>query len=250
MPISYGVILRRALVAGAGAGVLVAAFYLLVGRSTIDAAIALEGAAAGDGDDHGALFSRGSQAVGGVLAGVVYGLLLGLVFGTVVAAIRHRLALRDDLHRVLVLAAAGFASTALVPALAYPANPPGVGDPDTVGARTVQYLTLVAAGIVLAVGLAVLHQALRHRFAPETALTVTVVAAVVGYAVLVVVWPDSPDIVPDGYPAGLLWDFRLQSLASLALLWSTLGLGLGWSLARLDRIGRPDRQPAAAGTGA
>ena len=247
MPISYGVILRRALAAGAVAGMLVAGFYLVVARSTIEAAIAVEDAAGDHG--HGALFSRGTQAVGGVIAGLVYGLLLGLVFGTVVAATRHRLPLRNDLQRVLLLAAAGFASTALVPALTYPAAPPGAGDAGDVGARTVQYLTLVVAGVVLAAGLVLLHERLRHRLASESALALTAVATVVGYTLLAVVWPDRADVVPADFPAALLWRFRVQSLASLALLWAVLGLGLGWSLARLDRPHRPLHQHAGAGTG-
>jgi predicted cobalt transporter CbtA len=241
----YPVILRRALTAGGGAGVLVAVFYLLVAEPTIDAAIALEGSAG----DHDELFSREVQVLGGVSAAVLFGLLLGVVFGTVVAAVRHRLGFASDLHRVLALAAAGFVATALLPAIKYPPNPPGVGDPDTVGHRTTLYLTLVLAGLVLAVGLAMAHRTLRYRFGADTAVALTAVATLAGYGLLVALWPDSPDQVPADFPPVLLWEFRVQSLASLLLLWSTLGLGLGWSLTRL----RPDPttadEPAPATTG-
>lgn len=231
---SYGSIIRRALAAGLAAGALTAAYYLVVGEATIDAAIALEGGA-GEGHDHGALFTRGEQVVGGVSAAIVYGLLLSVVFGTVLAATRHRLHLPSDLHRSALLALAGFVCTGLVPALKYPASPPGVGDPATVGERTVQHLTLVGAALALAVGVAILHRRLRGRFPAESALALSVVASTVGALALIGLWPDNPDVVPAGYPPTLLWDFRVQSLATIALLWSTLGLGLGWALTRLER---------------
>lgn len=248
MPIPYGVVLRRALLAGVVAGALVAAFYLLVARPTLDAAIAWEQAVAEDGQGHAhdEPFSRRTQAVGGALAALIYGAVLGLVLGTVLAATRSSLRCSSDLRRSLTLAAAGFVATALVPAIAYPSSPPGIGDPDTVGARTLQHLTLVAAGVVLAVGLGLLHRRLGRRVGGDSALALTIVAAVVGYVGLIALWPDDPVPVPAGFPAGLLWDFRVQSLASLALLWGALGLGLGWALSRLE--GR--HAPLASASGA
>ena len=40
----------------------------------------------------------------------------------------------------------------LIPALKYPPNPPTVGDPDTIGQRSTQFLLLMAASVVVVVG--------------------------------------------------------------------------------------------------
>ena len=47
-------------------------------------------------------------------------------------------------------AAAGFVSVAVVPFLAYPANPPGVGLAETAGERTLTYLIVLAASLAAA----------------------------------------------------------------------------------------------------
>ena len=60
--------------------------------------------------------------------------------------------------------AAALVCIAVVPFFKYPANPPGVGDPDTVGRRTVLYLALIAVALA-ADGLAV---AVRRRLLPGT----------------------------------------------------------------------------------
>lgn len=227
----------RAVVAGALGGLLAAVFILVVGEDSIDAAIAIEeataeGSAVDGGDD--ALISRDLQVVGGFVGGLLYGLFSGLAFGTVFAAIRHRIPAADDFRRSVLLAAGAFLATALAPAVKYPANPPAVGDPATVGQRTVYYLTFVAASIVLLVAIAMLHHSARRRFEPATSVVVAAIGGTAGFALLLLLWPDSPDRVPAGFPADLLWRFRLQSLATLALSWATLGLGLGWMLSRLD----------------
>jgi Probable cobalt transporter subunit (CbtA) len=113
--------------------------------------------------------------------------------------------------------------------LKYPANPPAVGDPDTVGQRTVLYLILLAIG-VLVIYIAwrvarVLREAgwPQHHRVPVVAGGV-VAALALAYAVL----PASPDAIPDDVPADLLWRFRVTSLAGLAIMWATLGLAFGW----------------------
>ena len=58
-------------------------------------------------------------------------------------------------------------------------------------------------------------------------------ATVVGYGLLLVVLPASPDAIDAVVPAQLVWDFRIRSLGGLALLWTSIGVGLGWALDRL-----------------
>jgi hypothetical protein len=56
-------------------------------------------------------------------------------------------------------------------------------------------------------------------------------AAVVG--LLLAVLPPATD--PGGFPAGLLWDYRLSSLGTLLTLWATLGAAFGALCERSNR---------------
>ena len=49
---------------------------------------------------------------------------------------------------LLSLAASGFVAVYLVPYLKYPANPPAVGNPDTIGTRTGLYFVMIVLSII------------------------------------------------------------------------------------------------------
>jgi predicted cobalt transporter CbtA len=240
--LTYGALIKRALAAGLVAGLLLALYTLVVVEPTIDRAVDLEerlaeGHASSDGhshaDDEEPMFSRGTQVGGGMAATMIYAAIVAAVFGTVLASIRHRLPLLSELGRVVWLAAVTFGAVALVPALKYPANPPAVGDPDTVNERTLLYLVLIGLSVALAVGLVRLSGWLRHRLDDATRVVAVAAATVVGYGLLLALLPGSPDTIDPAVPAQLVWDFRLRSLGGLALLWASIGVGLGWALDRL-----------------
>ncbi|MDE0805489.1 MAG: CbtA family protein, partial [Acidimicrobiales bacterium] len=159
MKIDFSTVLKRALMAGVAVGVLMGAYMFLVVEPTVDEAIELEesfvaaqpvGAGAEDAEP---LFSRDEQTAGGVAANLVYAAIVSCIFGVVYAKVRHRLPGASDFVRSVSLAAVAFGAVALIPAIKYPANPPAVGDPDTVNERTVQYLALIILSLVAAVGL-------------------------------------------------------------------------------------------------
>ena len=58
----------------------------------------------------------------------------------------------DDWRAAIAVAVTGFAGVFLLPFLKYPANPPAVGDPDTIGRRTALYLVAVAWSLLAAWG--------------------------------------------------------------------------------------------------
>ena len=241
-PLPLGAILARGAAGGAAAGLAAALVSLLVVEPVIRAALAVEAARApASGEHHEEVFSRPVQLAGGMLTAILVGLALGLVFAVVFARAHHRLPGRGNFGRAAVLAAAGFGVLALLSAVKYPANPPGVGDPETVGARTLMYLTLLAAGVLVLLALAAVFASLSRRGWPWAERVSAVVAAgVLLCGAVLALWPASPDPVPPDVPAELLWRFRLASLAQLAALWATLGLVTGLLL---ERAGR---QPATA----
>ena len=222
----------RGLLAGLAGGAAMAAFLLAVGERSIRKALAIEAAASGTGGGaggHEEMFSRHTQLIGGALAGVLFGLFVGAVFGVVFAGVRHRSRARDDFARALWLGAIGFGTLSLLPALRYPANPPAVGDPDTVGERTGAYLSLLALGVILAVAAWLASRWLRERGTPDH---VRVTAVGLGYLACVLgayaIWPDNPD--PVEVPADLIWQFRLAALGGAAALWTALAVAFGWAV--------------------
>jgi predicted cobalt transporter CbtA len=236
----FGQLLGRVVLAGLIAGGLAGLFSLLVTERAIAPALELEearAAAEGATPHHGEeLFSRGEQLVGGFLGTVAAGIALAVVFAAVYALIRHRMPGRTDVTRTAVLAAIGFGIFGLLPALKIPANPPAVGDPETVSTRTAIYGAVLLLGVITVMLVAALVSALRSR---GTGVAATAVAATVATGVLLalilVLVPDNPDTIAADVPTAVVWDFRLASLGQLAVLWSGLGLASGWLLDRLVR---------------
>jgi predicted cobalt transporter CbtA len=190
----------RGLAAGALGGLSTALFLRFVTETQINFALRYE-AAAGLGLPPGeaAEFSRGTQHWGGMAAAVIYGAVLGLVFGVVLAALHHRIAGRTEFDRAAKLASAAFVAIVLLPALKYPPNPPAVGDPDTIGERTMNYLAIMAASVLVVAGVWLLWSSLTHRGWIGAPRFVAVAGAfVVVVSVMFVAFPASPDpiVVP------------------------------------------------------
>ncbi|MBB1259511.1 CbtA family protein [Streptomyces alkaliterrae] len=241
--------LGRGLLAGGVAGLTTGLFGLLLAEPVMDRAIRLEEErAAGGGHDHAheaeELFSRSTQYFGLVVTSVVVGLAVG-VFFAVAYALLHR---RSPAHerpwpRAMALAGAGFLALSLLPGLRYPAAPPGVGDGDTVSERQNLWLAALVIGVLGMILAHVVRQRLADRAAPVRQLAVTgVVVATLGVLFLL---PGNPDEVP--VPATLLWDFRVLSIASHAVLWATLGAVFGaLGLRAAARAAAPPPAPATA----
>lgn len=239
-PLTLGAVLRRAALAGLFAGVAAAVAALLLVEPQIDRALAIEEARSASGPHDEPVFGRTTQVFGGMVAAVAVAVCLALVVGVVFARVRHRLPATTDFGRSALLALLGFTTVALLPALKYPASPPGVGDPGTVTERTVQYLTLIAAAVAVTWLAFLVRDRLAARpWPPAFPAALAVAVAAAGYIGLLMTWPASPDSVPADIPAALLWDFRLASLGELATLWTVLGLSFGLLLT-------PRRVPAPA----
>lgn len=222
-------LLKQGVLAGIAGGAALALALRLIGEGPIGRAVALEGAG---GDE---MFSRGTQVLGGMAAAVVYGAALGAVFTVAYAAVRHRLRTSDDWRAGVAVAAAGFVAVFLLPFLKYPANPPSVGDPDTIGRRTALYLVAVAWSLVATWGGWRAWRALVARGVPVPQAVPATLGVWVGLAVVgLVALPTNPD--PVNAPATLIWQFRLASVAGAATYWSVVGLVFGWLRTR----DRPD----------
>jgi predicted cobalt transporter CbtA len=160
------------------------------------------------------------------------------VFALVYAGLRGRVGPRSDGGLALAAAGTGFAAVIIVPFLKYPANPPAVGDPETINSRTLLYLAMIGVGL-LATAIAV-TTARSVPGGPWARRPAAVLAFVVPVAVASVLLP-GVDEVPDGFPATLLWQFRMTSLGTQLVFWASFGTLFGWFC---DRAARSAAVPA------
>jgi len=238
---------------GVLAGLLAAVFATIFGEPLVQDAIDIEEAKTASAALTPVLahisdwtVSRPQQRAGLFLAAMLYGAVLGTIFSVVFAIVRGRGAERSDWQLATRIAAALFLAIVLVPFLKYPANPPAVGDPDTITRRTLLFLAMIGGSAVsLIAALRVLWSTPRDAPAwrgPVTAGALFLVLA--GF--LMIVLP-SVDEVPRDFPASLLWNFRLSSLGASFVMWTTIGVGYGILAVRAQRAGARDEAPAVAG---
>ena len=216
--------LRRGAVAGLAGGLVAGAFGYLLAEPVMDRAVRLEAAREAKAGEHAVeVFSRSTQHVGFLGATTATGLALGVLVG-VLSALLHRGGERAW-ARALQLGGAGFFGLSLVPFLRYPANPPGVGDAGTLATRTRLYLACLVIGLVGAAVAGLVARSLAERGSRPPARQLAVTGVLLATVGLTFVLPADPDQLP--VPAALLWEFRLLSLATLALLWGTLSAVFG-----------------------
>ena len=228
-------LLIRGLLAGLLAGVVAFVFAYLVGEPQIDRAIAFEERLAQDGQ-HAAeaeLVSRGIQSTIGLLIGTVaIGVALGGLFALAFAYAYGRVSRRGARATSALLALAAFVTVSLVPFVKYPPNPPAVGSADTVDQRTLLFFAMIAIAMVALVAAVRIRAQYLERLGAWNATIAggAVFLGLVGLAQLIL-----PDLqqAPAGFPADVLFEFRLVALGLSAVLWLTIGLAFGAAVERL-----------------
>jgi predicted cobalt transporter CbtA len=230
------------LVAGLCAGLVSTGFASLAGEPAIDRAIAYEDAHASGADDHAAAepvpVTRSLQKTGGLLTAlVVDGLAIGGIFALVFAFVYGRLGRASPRTTAYWLAGAAFVVLFLVPFVKYPANPPSVGDPDTIGRRTTLYATMFAISVCAAIAAGRLRPVLRERVSGHAATALSLLAYLVVVVAAGIALP-SVNEVPADFPATTLWQFREASIGLQATMWATIALLFGFAAQRV-MTGRP-----------
>jgi len=163
------------------------------------------------------------QKGGQILAGAILGTSIGALFGIVYAYSRNSLPGRTDLRKTFTLAAIMWLTVFIIPFLKYPANPPTVGDPETVVLRSILYLSFIAISGFGAVGFYQMYKKLQSR---------KKIIAFVGYAIFIstvfAVMPPNPDEI--SAPIELVNQFRLMSVIAVSVFWVSVAavLGIFW----------------------
>jgi hypothetical protein len=235
----------RGMLIGVVAGILSFAFLKIVGEPAVDRAIAFEtamdeakdkakadeamakGMAMPNEEPEPELVSRPVQAGLGLFVAVtVYGAAFGGLFALVFALAYRRMGDFGARTTAALLALSGIVAVYVVPNLKYPANPPSVGDPETIGSRTGLYFAMILISLAAMIAAWILHNRLAARLGGWNASLIAVASYV---AVVVVVALALPAVneVPEGFPAVVLWQFRIASLGAQAIMWTTIGLCFG-----------------------
>ena len=224
-----GNMLMRGMLIGLVAALVAFGFARVFGEPQVDRAIAFEekmDAAKGEAPEP-VLVSRGVQSSVGLLTGIIgYGVGIGGLFSLVFAYSYGRVGRLSPKTLAVLLAAAGFFAIIIVPELKYPANPPSVGNPDTIGIRTELYFFMILLSIVALVLAIKVGRRLAKHYGGWGA---SIMAGILYIVIIGVVQSLLPSIneVPNDFPAVVLWQFRVASLGIQLILWCVLGLAFG-----------------------
>ncbi len=227
-------LLVRGMLSGLGAGLLALIFAYVFGEPSVVGAIDFEsGAQAATGETpEPELVSRAVQSTIGLATAVlVYAIAFGGLFSVAFAIAYGRIGRLSARTTAAVLALVGYLAVFVVPFLKYPANPPAVGNHDTISQRTGWYLAMVAASVLLAVAAVYLGRRMASRLGPWNAALTACAAYIVGVAVVQLLLP-AVNEVPEAFPAAVLWDFRVAALGTQLVMWTTIGLLFGALVAR------------------
>ncbi len=222
-----GYFIAIVLVSGFVAGTIHGAVNLAIVEPYLDEAIGIENQAlfeSGEAEDTSQFWVeynsyRDWQKSGQLLAGGILGMSIGALFGIVFAYSRNSLPKGHTVKKTFVLAAIMWLTIFLIPFLKYPANPPTIGEADTVILRQTLYLLFIAISGFSAVGFSRLYKKLENKK----------YLAFVGYAIFITavffVMPPSPDEVTA--PMDLVNGFRTMSVVAVSIFWIAEAIILG-----------------------
>jgi predicted cobalt transporter CbtA len=238
-----GKLLLRGMLTGIVAGLITFGFARVVGEPQVAQAISFEEkthAAEGEAPEP-ELVSRDTQAGLGLLTGVVaYGAAFGGLFALTFAYAYGRVGQIGPRTLSAWLALAAFVALVIVPNLKYPANPPSVGDPATIGYRTGLFFLTIAISLSAMVFALNVRRVAAARLGGWNGALVGTLVFVVVTGVILAALPDI-DEVPAAFPAALLWKFRVAAIGMQVVMWTTMGALFGVLAERSEFAGKRAR---------
>jgi len=218
------------LLSGVIAGVFLSCVIYFVAELFIDNAIGIvvdTSFVYGDVVDFDELSSyRVWQKEGTFAAGAFLGLTYGAILGIVYVISRKYLPSSDDRKKALILAAIMCLSLYVVPFIKYPANPPAVGDPETIGLRDSLYTSYQLASGLIALGVSILMYKLRRIGYIKYIIPIIYLGLV---ASIYAIFPANPDEITA--PMDLVNAFRAVTFGTMVMFYLVLGIifGIMWN---------------------
>jgi len=225
------------LISGGLAGLVHGTINFAIVEPYLDQAIGLENEslfASGEAEDTLEFWAeyesyRIWQKSGQVLAGVILGLAMGSLFGIVFALSRNSLPGKNIVTKAVFLSGLMWFTLYLIPFLKYPANPPTVGEADTVVLRMILYVSFI---IISGIGVIVFYKLFTKLNKNKKYF------ALIGYAGLMsiafIMMPDNPDEITA--PMNLVNEFRFVSVLGVTSFWGSVGIILGLFWKKFDKI--------------
>src|SRR5918993_483036 len=162
------------------------------------------------------------QKGGEIAAGTILGLSIGSLYGIVFAYTRGMVPGSNNKKKALIVAGIMWFVLFLMPALKYPANPPAVGNPETIYYRQSLYIAFLAISGFSALGLAFLYPKVTS-LNTNKAIIPSAYAAIMAGAYLAM--PANPDSI--NAPIDLVIGFRITSTITISMFWGLLGIIFG-----------------------
>lgn len=210
---------------GVIAGIILALLNLGIVEPTIDKAIALEvqkQVSSGENVNMSELIDyRYWQKAGAFAGGAIYGAGLASLFGVIFVFARNKLPGKNNKQKAIVLAGIMWFVLFLMVALKYPANPPAVGDPETIYYREMLYVAYIMISGFAALGLAVIW--IRTNMNSKRIIIPLIYGAIMVTAF--VVMPSNPDKIE--ISMDLIQTFRILSAITIGVFWAILGIIFG-----------------------
>ncbi|HEY5148546.1 MAG TPA: CbtA family protein [Mycobacterium sp.] len=255
-------LILRGVIAGAIGGLLAFVFARIFAESQIQAAIdyesgrddaqmLLDKATGLTVEEMGPdIFSRTIQANIGIGVGMIlFGVAMGAMYAVVYTVCLGRVGKIRARTLAVLVAAGGFLAFNLVPYLKYPANPPAIGHPETIGDRSALYLVMVGCSLLFLVLAVWVGKKLQPRFGNWNATLIAAGGFIVAIGIVMALLPSLGElaanvtqygdqatetplplldakgtIIYPGFPADVLSKFRLYSIIAQVILWTTMAL--------------------------
>jgi len=225
------------LISGSASGMIYGSLNLLFVEPLLDQAILIENQqmfASGKEKDTPEFWTKYDeyriwQKSGQVFAGVIYGISLASLFGIIFVFSQNSLP-GKDIKKSIILGLVMWIVIYLIPFLKYPANPPTVGEPETIVLRGILYLSfIVISGFSALVFYKIYKKLKTQKF-------LAVLAYLFFIAIVFFVMPGNPDKITA--PLELVEHFRIISVLTMTTYWISLGFIFGYLWYRF----KPDKE--------
>jgi len=233
------IFLAIVLVSGFSAGIVHGLVNLAVVEPYLDRAISIENQnrfASGEIKETSEFWQefnkyRVWQKEGSIISNGILGLATGALFGVIFAYSRQGLPGKHNVKKSLVLGGIMWFTIFFIPFLKYPANPPTVGDPNTIVFRSIMYVLFIALS-----GLGALVFAKLYKRMPQDRKFVIPVGYAIYISIAFLLMPQNPDRIIA--PVDLVNGFRIFSLSTMTIYWivNAIILGLLWQKFQPDSV--------------
>ncbi len=213
------------LLAGFASGLLYGLLNILFVTPYIEKAVELEAIRSGFNLNPEYFAYRTWQLQGGLLAAILAGIAYSALYTLVYILSKS---IDKGVKRAVILASIIWIVIYLMPAIKYPANPPAVGDPDTIYYRQIVFVTYMLISSISALALALIRVRLTNSNKIRRDLAIITSYSLIMFTAYMLM-PNNPD--PINIDSSILLGFRVSSALTVLVLWLMLGLtsSLLWS---------------------